>query len=230
MLKLKGLIKHYESKLIQAMQADLGKSAFEAYATEIGLVYEEIGLHLKKLKCWSARKRVSTPLAALPASSFIQYEPLGCVLILAPWNYPFQLVFAPLIGAISAGNCAIIKPSEFSPHTSQLIEEIINTHFDEAYLKVIQGDVETGSTLTSKAFNLIFTGSTAVGKLVMKAAAENLVPVVLELGGKAPASYMQMPTSDKQQSALYGANASMPAKPVLPLIISSSTKVFSNNL
>ncbi len=187
LLKLKGLIKHYESNLIQAMQADLGKSAFEAYATEIGLVYEEIGLHLKKLKCWSARKRVSTPLAALPASSFIQYEPLGCVLILAPWNYPFQLVFAPLIGAISAGNCAIIKPSEFSPHTSQLIEEIINTHFDEAYLKVIQGDVETGSTLTSKAFNLIFfTGSTAVGKLVMKAAAENLVPVVLELGGKSP--------------------------------------------
>ncbi len=187
LLKLKGLIKQYESNLILAMQADLGKSAFEAYATEIGLVYEEIGLHLKNLKCWTARKRVGTPLAALPASSFIQYEPLGCVLILAPWNYPFQLVFAPLIGAISAGNCAIIKPSEFSPQTSQLIEEIINSHFDEAYLKVILGDTQISSTLTSKAFNLIFfTGSTPVGKLVMKAAAENLVPVVLELGGKSP--------------------------------------------
>jgi aldehyde dehydrogenase (NAD+) len=185
--KLKDLIKEYEGKLIQAMNADLGKSAFESYATELGLVYEEIGLHLKNLKRWSARKRVSTPLAALPANSFIQYEPLGCVLILAPWNYPFQLVFAPLIGAISAGNCAIIKPSEFSQHTSKLIEEIINTHFDEAYLKVIQGDAKISSTLTSKSFDLIFfTGSTSVGKLVMKAAAENLVPVVLELGGKSP--------------------------------------------
>lgn len=187
LLKLRGLIKEYESNLILSMKADLGKSAFETYATELGLVYEEIGLHLKKLKRWTARQRVSTPLAAIPASSFVQHEPFGCVLILAPWNYPFQLVFAPLIGAISAGNCAIIKPSEFSKHTSQLIAEIINNHFDEAYLKVIQGDAKISSELTSKAFNLIFfTGSTTVGKLVMKAAAENLVPVVLELGGKSP--------------------------------------------
>jgi aldehyde dehydrogenase (NAD+) len=187
LIKLKALIKKYESNLIAAMKADLGKSAFETYATELGLVYEEIGLHLKNLKRWAARKRVGTPFAAIPASSFIQHEPLGCVLILAPWNYPFQLVFAPLTGAISAGNCAIIKPSESSKHTSQLIEEIINTHFDEAYLKVIQGDAEISSELTSKAFNLIFfTGSSTTGKKVMKAAAENLVPVVLELGGKSP--------------------------------------------
>ncbi len=184
---LKKLIQQHEKELMQALRQDLGKSDFEAYATEIGIVLAEINLHLKKLRYWARPRPVGTPLAAIPAMSRIQYEPLGTVLILSPWNYPFQLALAPLLGAISAGNCAVLKPSEFSPHTSFLISKMINDHFDPAYVHVITGDAQTSSALTQQAFDLIFfTGSTQTGRLVAKAAADKLIPVVLELGGKSP--------------------------------------------
>ncbi len=185
--KLKDLIKQHENEITAALQNDLGKSAFESYATEIGIVLSEISLHLKKLSKWSKPKNIASPLAALPARSFVQYEPLGVALIIAPWNYPFQLLLAPLIGAISAGNCAVLKPSEFSENTGKLLEIIINSNFEPDYIQVVNGGAEVSSALTRLQFDLIFfTGSTAVGKLVMKAASENLVPVVLELGGKSP--------------------------------------------
>lgn len=184
---LNKLIHTYEGALMQALQKDLGKSAFEAYTTEIGIVRAELNLHLKKLAYWCRPRPVGTPLAAIPAMSRIQYEPLGAVLIVSPWNYPFQLTIAPLVGAISAGNCAILKPSEFSPHTTEVITKLINAHFEPDYIHAITGDAQTSSALTREKFDLIFfTGSTRTGRMVAKAAAENLVPVVLELGGKSP--------------------------------------------
>lgn len=185
--KLKGLLHLYESQITDALRLDLGKSAFEAYATEIGIVLEEISLHQKKLKSWAKTKKVSTPLAALPGSSFLKPEPYGNTLIIAPWNYPFQLAIGPLVGAIAAGNCAIIKPSEISTHTENVIQRLINDHFPAEYLAVITGDAHTSKILLEKPFDLIFfTGSPRVGKIVMKAAAENLSKVILELGGKSP--------------------------------------------
>lgn len=184
---LNKLIQTYEGDLMQALQHDLGKSAFEAYATEIGIVRAEINLHLKKLPYWSRPRPVGTPIAAIPAMSRIQYEPLGTVLVVSPWNYPFQLALAPLVGAISAGNCAILKPSEFSTHTTTVIANMINAHFEPDYVHVVTGDAQTSSALTREKFDLIFfTGSNRTGRLVAKAAADHLVPVVLELGGKSP--------------------------------------------
>lgn len=184
---LKTVIKNHEQVLIEALHKDLGKSAFESYATEIGIVYDEISLHLKKISSWTGVKRVGTPITSFPASSFLQAEPYGVVLIISPWNYPFQLAIAPLVAAISAGNCAIIKPSELSPHTSLLLEEMINNNFEPDYIKVINGGAKESEGLLKEQFDMIFfTGSPRVGKIVMKAAAEHLTPVVLELGGKSP--------------------------------------------
>ncbi|PKP54251.1 MAG: aldehyde dehydrogenase family protein [Bacteroidetes bacterium HGW-Bacteroidetes-1] len=185
--QLKTIIKNHEQALMDALRKDLGKSAFESYATEIGIVYDEISLHLKKISSWTGVKRVGTPITSFPASSYLQAEPYGVVLIISPWNYPFQLAIAPLVAAISAGNCAIIKPSELSPHTSLLLEEMINNNFEPDYIKVINGGAKVSEQLLKEKFNMIFfTGSPRVGKIVMKAAAEHLTPVVLELGGKSP--------------------------------------------
>ena len=160
---------------------------FESYATEIGFVLDEISTHIRHLKNWSLPKRSATPITSFPASSFTINEPLGNVLIIAPWNYPFQLLIAPLTGAISAGNTAILKPSEISSNTANLIEEIFNNIFDPGLIRVIKGDKNiTRSLLTLKFNHIFFTGSPRVGKIVMKAAAENLTPVTLELGGKSP--------------------------------------------
>ncbi|MCK9291339.1 MAG: aldehyde dehydrogenase [Bacteroidales bacterium] len=184
---LQHLIRQHEADIIEALRSDLGKPPFEAYATEIGLVLEELRLHLRSLQKWSKTTRVSNPLTAFPAQSFIMPEPYGNTLIISPWNYPFQLVMAPLIAAISAGNCAIIKPSEISTHTSQLIYQLINNSFPEDYLRVVTGDSSLSASLTQLPFDLIFfTGSTHTGKKIMKAAAENLSKVILELGGKSP--------------------------------------------
>lgn len=186
--KLKKLILDNEKKITQALFTDLGKSDFEAYATEIGIVLEEIGHFIKNTKRWAKSKCVSDPLASFPSKSRIVPEPHGVCLIIAPWNYPFQLAIAPLIAAIAAGNCAIVKPSEISQATSQILEKLLNAAFKEQYIKVVNGDVETSKVLLEQHFDMIFfTGSPRVGKLVMKAAAENLTPVVLELGGKSPA-------------------------------------------
>ncbi|MDP3444266.1 MAG: aldehyde dehydrogenase family protein, partial [Ignavibacteria bacterium] len=187
LIKLKSAIKANEKAIMDALAIDIGKSEFESYATEIGIVYDEISLHLKKMSAWAKKKKVSTPLAAIPATSYTIAEPYGVTLIIAPWNYPFQLVVAPLVAAISTGNCAVIKPSEFSHAISNILEKIINETFEPNYIKVLNGDASVSKALLQQKFDFIFfTGSPRIGKIVMQAAAENLTPLVLELGGKSP--------------------------------------------
>ena len=185
--RLKSIIKSNEGEIIEALFLDLHKSPFESYATEIGVVYDEINLLISKLKGWMKKKYVSSPITAFPARSYSQFEPHGVCLILAPWNYPFQLAFAPLAGAIASGNCAVIKPSEISSNTALVIEKIINTTFSKEFIEVINGDAIISQELLKLNFDFIFfTGSPNIGKLVMHAAAEHLTPFVLELGGKSP--------------------------------------------
>lgn len=185
--QLKKTIKNNEKKIMKALKKDLNKSAFEAYSTEIGVLLNEISFVLKNLKAWMKPKKVKTPITHVGSRSYIYSEPYGVSLIIAPWNFPFQLAMAPLVGAIAAGNCAIIKPSEFTPHTSSMIHEIISHNFGSEYLEVIEGGVETNQALLKKPFDYIFfTGSPQVGKIVMEAAAKHLTPVTLELGGKSP--------------------------------------------
>lgn len=184
---LKNAVKEHEEEIFAALKKDLGKCRFESYATEIGFVIEEINHAIKHLKEWIRVKRVSTPTVMQPASSQLYFDPYGVVLIIAPWNYPLQLTLSPLVGAIAGGNCCVIKPSEFSSETSKVIDKIISKTFRPEYITVIQGAVkETTELLAEKFDHILFTGSTAVGKIVMKAAAENLTPVTLELGGKSP--------------------------------------------
>ncbi len=180
-------IKKYESRIADALWKDLHKSFEEAYLTEISIVTQEIGYHIKNLKCWAEPKRILTPIHLLPSSSRIIYEPLGVALIIAPWNYPFQLLMNSLVGAISAGCCAILKPSPYTPNIARVMEDLIHETFRNDYVEIIQGNREVNSVLLEHRFDIIFfTGSPAVGKVVMKAAAEHLTPVVLELGGKSP--------------------------------------------
>ncbi|SER62120.1 aldehyde dehydrogenase [Psychrobacillus sp. OK032] len=184
---LKKTIKKYEKDVIQALYRDLRKSEFEAYTTEIGLVYDNIAYMVKHLDKWMEPKQVKTPLALMPSKSFIMHDPYGTVLIIAPFNYPFQLVMEPLLGAIAGGNCAVIKPSELTPHTTKIIQKIISETFDPRYIRAMEGEKEETSLLIHAPFDFIFfTGSVKVGKLVMKAAAERLTPIALELGGKSP--------------------------------------------
>jgi aldehyde dehydrogenase (NAD+) len=186
--ELKYRIETYESRMIEAMQIDMAKPTIEAAGGEIWYVLEEIEYAMRRLKRWMRPHRVPTPLLHFRASSFIYPEPYGQVLIMAPWNYPFNLLFSPLVGALAAGNTAILKPSELAPATAQVMEEMINQHFDSKILRVINGGVETAQDLLKIPFDYIFfTGGTKVGKLVMKAAADHLTPVTLELGGKSPA-------------------------------------------
>ncbi len=181
------LVTSYEARLLEALYKDLGKSPFESYATEIGLLREEIKRHLKNLDHWARPQYVSTPLAAFPASSHIEHMPYGVSLIISPWNYPVQLALLPLVGAISAGNCVVIKPSEYSSQTAAALDEMINTNFDPDYIRLVQGDAATSKQLLEEPFDFIFfTGSTRVGQEVMKTAAKQLIPLVLELGGKSP--------------------------------------------
>lgn len=185
--KLKNIILQNQKRIENALWLDLHKSPEEAYLTEISIVIHEINNHLKHLRSWAKPKRVSTPIHLFPSKSRVFYEPLGISLIIAPWNYPFQLVINPLIGSISAGCCSILKPSPDAPNTSKLIEELIQKNFESKYIHVFQGGKETNTLLLNQVFDLIFfTGSSKVGKVVMKAAAENLTPVILELGGKSP--------------------------------------------
>ncbi|MCB0459790.1 MAG: aldehyde dehydrogenase [Flavobacteriaceae bacterium] len=185
--KLKNAIHNYQQKIEDALWKDLHKSPQEAYLTEISIVTNEIDFHLKHLKKWAQPKRVATPLHLLPSSSKILHEPLGVALIVAPWNYPFQLLINPLVGAISAGCCSILKPSPDTPTIAKIMEEMITEIFDANYITVVQGGKDTNTILFAQHFDLIFfTGSPTVGKVVMKAAAEHLTPVVLELGGKSP--------------------------------------------
>lgn len=185
--RLRSAITRYEQQITDALWADLHKSYEEAYLTEISIVTQEIDNHIKNLKRWAKPKRVNTPLHLWPSSSRIVYEPLGVSLIVAPWNYPFQLLINPLVGSISAGNCAILKPSPYTPNTALVMEALVNETFSPNYISVVQGGRKVNEMLFAKRFDIIFyTGSPAVGKVVMKAAAENLTPIVLELGGKSP--------------------------------------------
>ena len=188
--KLKRAIKSKEDAITKALHDDLKKSHTESYLTEVGIVITEIDYALKHLKEWMKTERKSTPLALQVSRSEIRYEPKGVVLIIAPWNYPINLVFAPLVGAIAAGNCAVIKPSEEAPATAQLVEEIISDIYQNEYISVVQGigSEVVPHLLKSYVFNhIFFTGSPGVGKIIAKQAAENLVSTTLELGGKSPA-------------------------------------------
>ena len=182
-------IKKYEAEISEALFKDLGKSTTEAYASEIALVQIEIKYMLSNLKQLMQPKSIATNLMNIPSSSKIYYDPLGVVLIIAPWNYPFQLLFTPLAGAIAGGNCVVLKPSEFTPATSAIAEKIITEIYDEQYIKIVQG---YGAELVPNMMNnfrfdhVFFTGSIAIGKLVYALAAKELVPVTLELGGKSP--------------------------------------------
>lgn len=185
--KLLEILKSNEEKLNEAIYADFRKSAFENYETELALVYGEIKTAIRKLGKWSKRKKVRTNLANIPGSSYIYPEPLGTSLIIGAWNYPYQLTLSPLIPAIAAGNTAILKPSELAINTSRVMAEIINNNFEEEFLHVVEGGVDETTELLNQPFDKIFfTGSTRVGKIVMKAAAQHLSDVTLELGGKSP--------------------------------------------
>jgi len=182
----KAIIK-FETRITEALWIDLHKSYEEAYLTEISIVVQEIDKHIDHLKRWARPKRVSTPLHILPSRSRIIYEPLGVALILAPWNYPFQLLMNPLVGAISSGCCAMLKPSPYTPHVAEVMEELIHETFSQDYIAIAQGSRSVNEILLEQRFDVIFyTGSPAVGKVVMRAAAEHLTPIVLELGGKSP--------------------------------------------
>ena len=185
--KLKKSILENEEEIKKALKLDLNKSESESYMTEIGMTLSELSYDIRHVKSWSKNKRVGTPLAHFPSRSFISKEPYGVTLILSPWNYPFMLLIEPLIGAICAGNCAVLKPSEFAPNTANVIEKIIKECFEEDYVTVIQGDKDVSQALIEKNFDYIFyTGGTKVGKIVMQEASKNLVPFTLELGGKSP--------------------------------------------
>ena len=187
-LKLLGKsIKNHETALLEAFQKDLGKNKVEAYATEIGFTLKSIKNARKELKNWAKRKPVNTPIYMFPTKSYIIKEPYGTVLIIGPFNYPFQLLIEPLIGAIAAGNTAILKPSEFTPNVSEVIKHVIEDVFDPEYISICEGDAETTQSLIRLPFDYIFfTGSEQVGKIVYQAASKNLTPVTLELGGKSP--------------------------------------------
>jgi aldehyde dehydrogenase (NAD+) len=189
LIKLKAVIKKYETAIYEALNKDLNKSPEESYVTEVGLVLAEINFILQNLKKWMKKEKVSTNLLNLPSSSYIMHEPKGVVLIIAPWNYPFQLLFNPLLGAIAAGNCVVLKPSEFAQATEALMKTIIEEVFDKDYVLYVEGD---GAEVVPAMMNhfrfdhVFYTGSTSVGRLVYKMAADKLVPVTLELGGKSP--------------------------------------------
>lgn len=185
--KLKEAILRYLPELLDALWKDLHKSEREAYLTEIGIVLSEIDEHRRHLKKWAKPQRVPTPLFLFPAHSRILPEPLGVALIIAPWNYPVHLLLNPLIGAISSGCCAILKPSPYTPTVSAVMQKMIDATFNPQYIALVQGGREVNQQLLAMKFDFIFyTGSPAVGKVVMKAAADKLIPVVLELGGKSP--------------------------------------------
>lgn len=185
--KLKHNIKMNENNIFKALKIDLNKSEFETFITEIGIVYDEINGAIKNIKKWSKPKKVKTPITNFLASSYIYNEPYGVALIIAPWNYPVQLIMAPLVGAISAGNCVLLKPSELAVETEKIIVKIIKETFSDEYIGVVTGGVKVSEALLKEKFDYIFyTGGINVGKIVMRAAAENLTPITLELGGKSP--------------------------------------------
>lgn len=185
--KLKKAIEDKEDKIAAALKSDLGKSKYESYMCEIGMVLSELSYMIKHIKKFAKKKRVHTPLAQFHSVSYRQPGPYGNVLIMSPWNYPFLLTIDPLINAIAAGNTIVVKPSAYSPATGEIVKEIIEECFDFRYVAVVMGGRKENETLLDKKFNMIFfTGSQMVGKEVLRRASEKIIPVVLELGGKSP--------------------------------------------
>ena len=187
--KLKATVQKYEIEIFEALHRDLHKSKEECWITENGFFLSEIGMAIKKLKSWMKAEKVKTNLLNIPSSSFIMPEPLGVVLIISPWNYPFQLLFTPLVGAIAAGNCVVLKPSELATATAAIMKTIIEETFEPNYILYVEGDGATVVPELMKNFvfdHVFYTGSTAVGKSIYELAAKDLVPVTLELGGKSP--------------------------------------------
>lgn len=185
--KLRNFIIKNERKIADALFKDFKKSKYETYLSEVGLVIEELNIHIRKLRSWAKPQRTGTPLLLFPASSKIYPEPYGVTLIVAPWNFPFQLMMAPLVGALAAGNCAILKPARYSSATSKIINEIIRKCFNPEYVRVFEGGRDIIQALLCQDFDYVFfTGSQTLGKIVMEECAKNLTPVTLELGGKNP--------------------------------------------
>ena len=185
--KLLAAMEKWEKPLSEALWKDLHKSYEEAYLTELSIVKGEIRTHIRNVAGWARRRKAPTPVKLFPSRSFIVKEPLGCSLIISPWNYPVQLLLNPLVGAISAGCTAVLKPSPYVPTVSQVIEEMISETFPQEYIAVVQGHRDVNTALLQKRWDLIFfTGSPALAKTVMSAAAQHLTPVILELGGKSP--------------------------------------------
>ncbi len=181
-------IQRNEKKLMEALHKDLRKPSFEAYVTEIGFVLSSITHTMNQLEEWMAPEKAKTPIHLQPATSFVVKEPYGSVLVIAPFNYPFQLLIDPLVGSIAAGNCTVLKPSEDTPHTADAVEKMIADIFPSDYIHLVQGRKEETQLLLQAPFDYVFfTGSANVGKIVMKACAERLTPLTLELGGKSPA-------------------------------------------
>ena len=184
---LRAAITQREDMICTALRMDLGKSHEEAYMTEIGMVLSEISYIMRHLSCWAKPKRVHTPLAQFPSRSYVMKEPYGVVLIMAPWNYPFQLTMNPLVAAIAAGNHCIVKPSAYAPATSQVIADLVSSCFPSEQAAVILGGRAENQALLEERFDYIFfTGGVNVGKLVLEKAARYVTPVTLELGGKSP--------------------------------------------
>lgn len=185
--RLEQLIRDHEQALTEALWQDLHKSYEEAYLTELSIVYAEIHNHLKHLRRWMRPRRKPSPVSILPSRSRVITEPIGTTLIIAPWNYPVQLLLNPLVGAISAGCTAVLKPSPYTPHVSQVLTQLIRSAFPEEYIAIVEGHREVNTMLLNERWDLIFfTGSPVLGRTVMAAAARHLTPVVLELGGKSP--------------------------------------------
>jgi aldehyde dehydrogenase (NAD+) len=185
--KLKKMIIQNEKRLMEALYLDQHKAPFESYASEIGLVLSEIDLHLKHMNAWSRTKRVPTPLVLFPSKSYIRQEPFGVALIMAPFNYPLGLLLSPLVGAISAGNCVVLKPAHYSLHTSELLSELFTDTFSENYISIFTGGREVNTALLAERYDYIFfTGGPVLGKVVAESAAGNFTPFTLELGGKSP--------------------------------------------
>ena len=185
--KLKNVLKEKSRNIFEALYKDLKKSNFEAFTSETLLVNKELNTMINNLKEWSKPKKISSSLINFPSKDYLIPEPYGNILMISPWNYPFQLSLTPLIGAVASGNTIVLKPSESAPNTSKIINEIISSVFPDEWVKVIEGDANTAQNLLKEKWDYIFyTGSTRVGKIVAKAAAENLTPTTLELGGKSP--------------------------------------------
>ena len=185
--KLRKAVRERTDALSEALREDLNKSAGESYLTEIGLVMQELEFHIRHLKRWSRSRRVSTPLTLWPSRSRIRPEPLGVALIVAPWNYPVQLLLCPLVGAISAGNCVLLKSSPLVPHVEAALRDLIAETFGPEYVAFVEGGGDVLDELLKRRFDSIFfTGGSKYGRVVMEAAAKNLTPVTLELGGKSP--------------------------------------------